>query len=249
MTTAGDPPNPAPGLWLGNALMKMATAQTNAGLWAQLKEVAARYGCSELTAVDALKSAGGTVDAVLIADSSVLAILSLIDREGLAKTHPVLERCLTSSEPFKLTELRDDPSSAGQRWSELLSDVAMRGDVLIVPIYDGEELTAIFAFGGERPTLDSRSSVILQIAAYATFVRVRAIDPHAHEANPYNLTVREMQCLRWMAFGKTDSEIGQILGISARTVRFHCENAKRKLGVATRAQAVATSVNEKLIVI
>ena len=50
-----------------------------------------------------------------------------------------------------------------------------------------------------------------------------------------------MSC-SWVADGKTDFEVGKILSISPRTVRFHIRNAKTKLGVATRIQAVAKRV-------
>jgi DNA-binding CsgD family transcriptional regulator len=53
-----------------------------------------------------------------------------------------------------------------------------------------------------------------------------------------SLTSREAEITRWMAAGKSDWEIGQILRISSKTVNFHAENIKRKCGVATRVQAV-----------
>ena len=59
-----------------------------------------------------------------------------------------------------------------------------------------------------------------------------------------NLTPREIEVLRWIATGKSDWQIGQILSISDKTVNFHVENMKRKLGVATRIQVVVQSVHE-----
>ncbi len=58
---------------------------------------------------------------------------------------------------------------------------------------------------------------------------------------------RESQVLRLVAAGKSDWEIGQILKISEKTVNFHVENAKRKLGGATRIQAVVAAMREGLI--
>lgn len=52
------------------------------------------------------------------------------------------------------------------------------------------------------------------------------------------LTDKERECLKWVAIGKTDWEIGEILCRSENTVHNHIENAKRKLGVSTRVQAV-----------
>ena len=53
------------------------------------------------------------------------------------------------------------------------------------------------------------------------------------------LSERELECMRWVAAGKTDWEIGMILAVSSSTARFHIENARRKLVASTRAQAVA----------
>ena len=59
-----------------------------------------------------------------------------------------------------------------------------------------------------------------------------------------NLTQREIEVLTWIAYGKSDWQIGQILQISDKTVNFHVENMKRKLGVATRMQVVVQAVHE-----
>jgi DNA-binding CsgD family transcriptional regulator len=61
------------------------------------------------------------------------------------------------------------------------------------------------------------------------------------------VTVRETQVLHWIAAGKSDWEIGQILNISAKTVNYHVEKAKRKFGVATRIQAVMEAVRKGVI--
>lgn len=57
-----------------------------------------------------------------------------------------------------------------------------------------------------------------------------------------SLTQREREVMSWIAQGKSDWQIGQILCISAKTVNYHAENAKRKLGVATRIQAVLAAI-------
>jgi DNA-binding CsgD family transcriptional regulator len=53
------------------------------------------------------------------------------------------------------------------------------------------------------------------------------------------LSDRERECLEWAAQGKTNLEIGLILGISANTVSFHFKNVFRRLEVHSRTQAVA----------
>jgi DNA-binding response OmpR family regulator len=58
---------------------------------------------------------------------------------------------------------------------------------------------------------------------------------------------RERETLTWAARGKTFAEIGQILGLSRRTVEFHLDNARRKLGVPTRTQALVKAAIGQLI--
>jgi DNA-binding response OmpR family regulator len=66
-------------------------------------------------------------------------------------------------------------------------------------------------------------------------------------ATEVNLAEREIETLTWVARGKTSAEIAQILGIAKRTVDFHVDNARNKLGVVTRSQAVAKAASGQLI--
>ena len=56
---------------------------------------------------------------------------------------------------------------------------------------------------------------------------------------PVGLTRREAQVLSWVGQGKTNAEIGTILGISPRTVAKHLELIFSKLGVENRTAAAA----------
>jgi DNA-binding CsgD family transcriptional regulator len=53
-----------------------------------------------------------------------------------------------------------------------------------------------------------------------------------------NVTDRQLQCLAWVQEGKSATDIGQILGISGRTVEGHLAKLCEVLGVRTRVQAV-----------
>jgi DNA-binding NarL/FixJ family response regulator len=52
-----------------------------------------------------------------------------------------------------------------------------------------------------------------------------------------DLNDREIEALMWAARGKTTEDIAAIMSITERTVHFHLNNARDKLGVATRIQA------------
>lgn len=58
-----------------------------------------------------------------------------------------------------------------------------------------------------------------------------------------NLTKKETEIMVWVTRGKTSFEIGKILEITERTVKFHLSNVYSKLGVCNRAQAAAAVNN------
>jgi DNA-binding response OmpR family regulator len=62
-----------------------------------------------------------------------------------------------------------------------------------------------------------------------------------------DLNEREVETLTWAARGKTSAEIAQILGLSKRTVDFHIDNAREKLGAATRVEAAIKAATGRLI--
>jgi DNA-binding CsgD family transcriptional regulator len=66
------------------------------------------------------------------------------------------------------------------------------------------------------------------------------IDPSSLSSLP--LTRRESEVLAYVAVGKTNPEIGIILGISSRTVSKHVEHILQRLGVETRTAAAATAL-------
>lgn len=74
---------------------------------------------------------------------------------------------------------------------------------------------------------------------------IRLLAAHAEAAGKMRkpsivgqLTSREVQCVRWAAAGKTNTEIGIILSLSVSTVRFHLRNAGAKLGATTRSRTI-----------
>jgi DNA-binding CsgD family transcriptional regulator len=53
------------------------------------------------------------------------------------------------------------------------------------------------------------------------------------------VSAREAEILHWVREGKSNDEIGMILGISGLTVKNHLQRLYRLLGVSNRAQVIA----------
>lgn len=71
-----------------------------------------------------------------------------------------------------------------------------------------------------------------------------ALDPRKR---PSALSKREREVLRLVADGHSNKQIGQKLGITERTVKFHVTSISNKLGAGNRAQAVALAAQRGLL--
>jgi DNA-binding NarL/FixJ family response regulator len=69
----------------------------------------------------------------------------------------------------------------------------------------------------------------------------------ARRAEAQRLTARELEVLRLIAEGKTNKEIGRVLGIEVGTVRNYVQQILEKLGAVSRTQAAARAVDLGLI--
>ena len=126
--------------------------------------------------------------------------------------------------------------------------------VMAVPIHVDRRFLVSFVLNRSRRNFSDRDRACLELIRphlgnlYRLGVESRRADaaPAAQEnaadsvvhpaARP--LTARECDVLHWLAAGKTDRDIGAILGISPRTVQKHLQRIYEKLGVETRTAAV-----------
>lgn len=92
--------------------------------------------------------------------------------------------------------------------------------------------------------LQSRSPALVRRSGERRLIIRRSGDALLLEEHfgELGLTPRERQILEWVARGKTNPEIAELLWLSPATVRKHLYNIYGKLGVPNRAAAVARLV-------
>jgi DNA-binding NarL/FixJ family response regulator len=102
---------------------------------------------------------------------------------------------------------------------------------------------------GRRLGADDYITKPVDFEMLATIIHARLARVARTEVWPrlVELNGREIETLTWAARGKTSADIALILGLSKRTVDFHIDNARTKLGVATRIEAVIKAATGRLI--
>lgn len=115
-------------------------------------------------------------------------------------------------------------------------------------------LAAFYIFACNEEELTPRRAYIAELLLpflHAAWVRTR-VEP-AQEGGASlsqdrsQLTQREQEVLKWIYLGKSNIEIGLILGISPLTVKNHVQEILRRLNVLNRAQAVGKALSLHLI--
>ena len=98
--------------------------------------------------------------------------------------------------------------------------------------------------GGDGRTLVARYLGAVGLGEQMLLLQPRSQNVAASRLSTASLTARETEVLSWIAKGKTNRDVGEILGLSHRTVNKHLEHIFEKLGVETRAAAAALASRE-----
>lgn len=143
----------------------------------------------------------------------------VLDRQGrVAWRSPQATRWMDSAFGMQATQ-------AGAAWLQS----ATAGTEISTPMPDNTRLIARHM--GQSGI--SESMLLLRVAPADSSPAMRPPD--------VPLTPRETEVLSWLAKGKTNRDIADILGMSPRTVNKHLEHIFEKLGVETRSAATAVA--------
>ncbi|EXF46994.1 NarL family response regulator [Pseudomonas sp. BAY1663] len=111
-------------------------------------------------------------------------------------------------------------------------------DYVTKPIHPEQVLARVAAHLRTARALQSARQTSQQLQAPPDEQQVQAM-----LTQRFQLTGREVEVLHWVSCGKTNRDIGDILGLSPRTVNKHLEHVYVKLGVETRTAAAAIAMS------
>ena len=123
---------------------------------------------------------------------------------------------------------------------------------------DRPDVSVIFLSGERTESFDKVAGLLLGADDYIAkpfapdelVARLRAVLRRTTPPVParmHSLTHRELEVLRLLANGRTQKDIAGDLVISPKTVGTHIERILEKLGVRSRAQAIAVAYQDNLV--
>ena len=163
---------------------------------------------------------------------------------------PVARAAMVSAMPFTLTDLREGRAGVamGPEMDAYFAAAAElgRNSGLVVPIHGPLGYHGIVVFAGHNA--DPQAPQIPQLHLLALYAHDRMFTLFGRGPGAMaRLTPREVEVLRHARNGLGDEEVAALIGITARTVRFHFENARKSLGARSRVEALMLASGHHLL--
>ena len=174
-------------------------------------------------------------------------------RSNFAQSDPLVARGLSGSDPFSWEEAisshtRPATSHEVKKLLELSADYGLTRGLAYAsrPTLQGNEASYICLETGRETYSDAHSEALCFALPHLHELLRRVCQDTPEEMVP-TLTARELEVMQWLKEGKTAWEVGSILSISERTVKFHIAKSYAKLNVTNRSQAIARAMRLNLI--
>jgi len=158
---------------------------------------------------------------------------------------PIVRKTLTSNKPVRYSEYlaKSDNPKRVQEIFDFRNNQGIK-DGLGFPLKGRLNRFTVINVIGDMSDFSKADIMRLEMYGISLYRRATELFPLRETldvTDTVTLTDRERECLTWVSKGKTNWDISQILMITERTVQYHVENAREKLGVDTRLQAVVAA--------
>jgi DNA-binding NarL/FixJ family response regulator len=143
-------------------------------------------------------------------------------------------------------QLVDATASPDAVLTDGAADTDLPGPAVAIGAVGGE-------FAGRLPPDPTAAQVDAALRGIAAGLTVHATPPQTQnfdslpEEPTVLLTPREIEVLGALGKGMTNKAVARLLGISPHTVKFHIESLFRKLGAASRTEAVAKGMRQQIV--
>ena len=179
------------------------------------------------------------------------------DQQAYIEVDPRLSRALDSALPLVWdydTEYGRDPQIDAFLDESLAQGV---GSGVMFGMHGPRNARVIIALSNPNPRIDAAQRktvsqnlgeiVLFGIYFHEIFMKGVVDQGIAPPSQGSPLSARERECLTLAARGQTTKDIALKLGITERTIQFHFDGIRSKLGAANRQEAIARAIADRMI--
>ncbi|MEO1700610.1 MAG: LuxR family transcriptional regulator [Pseudomonadota bacterium] len=168
--------------------------------------------------------------------------------QGYVEHDPVLHQVAREIMPTNWSSLKESNPIARKMFMEAeVSGIGNQG--ITVPIRGPNGETAIFSLinkCSDQEWTRLLQDQMAQIQFVAHQFHTNVVEKHGL-GNQYHLSRREKEVLEWLAAGKTQEDVADILHLSVHTIQTYIQSARYKLNAINTAHTVARAIRMKLV--
>lgn len=170
--------------------------------------------------------------------------------EKLVQIDPIPELAARMATPFYWHDAANlaPPTKASASYLAKMEEARL-GDGLALYVFGPAMQNAYVGLGFGRERLDLSVEMLWTIQVVAQAGHLRACVLRSYDRKPLALSLREREVLRWVARGKSNSVIAEILSLSPHTVDAHMRRVYAKLNVNDRTSAAIRGIGSGLILL
>ncbi|MBX9456617.1 MAG: helix-turn-helix transcriptional regulator [Rhizobium sp.] len=179
-------------------------------------------------------NSGTQLDNVIASDWPYDLVRKSLPQLADAARSTELDKCLSVLQPqfSMLTEASGLPRGASKQYCSIAFNVGrIRYNLTLLCPVD-----VILSQQGLRA-----------VGVHASYLASLLFNEQVKSGRELELTDRELECLYWIAEGKTSDEIATIIGISKNTINNYITSVMRKTATRTRSEAIAYAVRNNLV--
>ncbi len=186
------------------------------------------------------------VDEIFFVSGPWSNVENIDEREIYLRRCPITRHIFEYDEPFFWTKALN--KKTGKESYRVIKNTSNQDELsgIQVPIFGRTGLEGAFSFAGNLSDVSDDFKLMLQMICQLAFRKILSYRPDT-SVQQRKLTQREKEVLKWAAIGHKQIEIAEILKISERTVENHLRNVRKRLGVKSTAQALASAMVSKEI--
>lgn len=224
---------------LAGAAAAVAAIERGADMAAMRRAVrafACPLGYDRFVLYTAPASGDGVVEELLWMEGDWFGDGSAVTPETYLARCPVNRHVLETDSPFFWTKWT---GKAGEETYRVVTHPHGPGiHGLQVPVFAHPGLVGAMSFGGTAIDSSVEARLALSLLAVSAFHAARRRAGSAAHPATAQLSPRELEVIRWIASGRRQLDVALLLGLSERTVENHLRRIRKRLGVASTAQAV-----------
>lgn len=166
------------------------------------------------------------------------------ERRNWADFDPNLARAVATEKPIWWSNQDIYSCRYQQSYLDFLDSSPLKGGLLVPLSRRSGTISCVSVEAHSEKQVDDRTTHAVVVIANSGLLKAEALGLCSAISTDESHALRELspkqaEILRWAAEGKSNADIATIMDISERIVKYHMSEILRKLGVATRAQAIS----------